>query len=58
MDEMKREVIGKMLVKHKFDVVAISGMKMKGKGERVFGSVLGRVSGVDGGRGRKGVGLF
>ena len=66
LNETKIEVMGKMFVRHKLDVLALSEMKMKGKGEggrgrgrereREFGSVLGRVSGVDGGRGREEVG--
>ena len=50
-DEMKRVVIGRMFVKRKLNVLAMSETKMKGKGERVFGPVLGRVFGVDGGKG-------
>ena len=57
-DEMKREVIGRMFVRHKFDVLAMSETKMKGKGEREFGPVLGRVSSVDGGSRRERVGLL
>ena len=40
------------------DVLALSATKMRGKGERKFGPVLGRVSGVMGGRCREGVGLL
>ena len=56
-DEIKREMIGKMFVSRKLDVLAMSETKMQGKGEREFGPVLGRVFDVDGGRGREGVGL-
>ena len=45
-------------MRRKLDVLALSETKMKGKGERVFGPMLGRVSGVNGGRGREGVGLL
>ena len=57
-DEMKREVIGRMFVRRKLDVLAVNETKMKGRGEREFGSVQGRVSGVTNGRGREGVGLL
>ena len=56
--EMKREVIGRMFERRKFDVLALSETKVKGKGECMFGSVTGRVSGVDGGRAREGVGII
>ena len=49
-DEMKREVIGSMFVRHRLDVLAMSETKMKGKGKREFGPELGRLSGADGGR--------
>ena len=57
-NEMKREMIGRMFVRRKLDVLALSETKMKGKGDSEFGPVLGRVSGVVGGRGREGVGLL
>ena len=57
-DEGKKELIGRMFVKRKLDVLALCETKMKGKGEREFGPVVGRVSGVDGGRGREGVGIL
>ena len=57
-DEVKRELIGRMFVRRKLDVLALSETKMKGEGEREFGPVKGRVSGVVGGRGREGVGLL
>ena len=44
-------------MRQKLDVLAMSETKMKGKGEREFGQVLGRVYGADGGMGREGVGL-
>ena len=37
---------------------ALSETKLKGKGEVMFGEVVGRVSGVEGGRTRKGVALL
>ena len=55
-DEMKREVIGRIFVRCKLDGLAMIETKLKSKGERKFGSALGRVSGVDGGRGGEGVG--
>ena len=57
-NEVKREMIGRMFVRRKMDVLALSETKMKGKGEREFGPVFGRVSGVNGGRAREGVGLL
>uniref|UniRef100_A0A8C8DHP6 ribonuclease H n=1 Tax=Oryzias sinensis TaxID=183150 RepID=A0A8C8DHP6_9TELE len=39
-------------------VLALSETKMKGKGECVFGSVSGRMSGVESGRAREGVALL
>ena len=57
-DEVKRESIGRMFVRRKLDVLAMNETKMKGRGERVFGPVIGRVSGVMDGRGREGVGII
>ena len=37
---------------------ALSGTKLKGKGEVTFGEVVGRVSGVAGGRAREGLALL
>ena len=56
--EDKRSEIGSMFVKRKMDVCALSETKMKGKGEVMFGNVVGRVSGVERGRGREGVALL
>ena len=42
-----------MFVKHKLNVLELSETKMKGKGEREFSPVLGKVSGVDVGRDRE-----
>ena len=58
VDEGKRVMIGKMFAERKLDVLALSETKMKGKGEREFGSVNGRVSGVVRGRAREGVALL
>ena len=57
-DVNKREEIGRMFVKRKMDVLALSETKMKGKGESEFGNVMGRVSGVMRGRGREGVAIL
>ena len=56
--EVKRSEIGSMFVRRKMDVCALSETKMKGKGEVMFGNVVGRVSGVERGRGREGVALL
>ena len=58
MLEDKREVIGRMFVEQKFDVLAVSETKVKGKGEHEFGCVSGRMSGVTRGRAREGVALI
>ena len=57
-NEDKREMIGRMFVKRKLDVLALSETKMRGKGEVEFGSVFGRRSGVIRGRAREGVALL
>lgn len=54
----KRSEIGSMFESRKMDVLALSETKVKGKGECVFGGVIGRVSGVEGGRAREGVGII
>ena len=48
----------RMFLRCKLDVLMLSDPRMKDKGERAFGPVLGKVSGVDVGRGRKEVGLL
>ena len=53
-NELKKGEIGKMFL----DVSALSETKLKGKGEVLFGEVVGRVSGVDGGRARELVALL
>ena len=57
-NEVKREMIGRMFVKRKLDVLALSETKMRGKGEVEFGSVYGRRSGISRGRAREGVALL
>ena len=56
--EDKRCEIGRMFERRKMDVLALSETKLKGKGEAKFGNVVGRISGVEGGRGREGVALL
>ena len=48
-NEVKKSEIGKMFLRQRFDVCALSETKLKGKGE-----VAGTVSGVAGGRAREG----
>ena len=56
--ESKRCEIGCMFDERKLDVLALCETKMKGKGEREFGEVIGRVSGVERGRAKEGVALL
>lgn len=56
--ENKRCEIGKMFSRRKIDVLALCETKMIGKGERQFGEVFGRVSGVERGRAREGVAML
>lgn len=56
--EGKRSEIGRMFLRRKLDVCALSETKMSGRGERMFGEVVCRVSGVMGGRAREGVGII
>ena len=49
-NEVKKGEIGKMLLRRRFDVFALSETKLKGKGEVIFGEVMGRA--------REGVALF
>ena len=53
-NELKKGEIGKMFLKLRFDVCALSETKLKGKGEVIFGELVGRVSGVA----REGVALL
>ena len=58
-NEAKKGEIGKMFLKRRrFVVCALSETKLKGKGEVMFGEVVGRVSGVAVGRAREGVALL
>ena len=43
-----------MFLRRKLDVHALSGIKLMGKGDIMFCEVVGRVSGVRGGRAREG----
>ena len=45
-NEAKKREIGKMFLRRRFDVCALSETKLKEKGEVMFGEVVGRVSGV------------
>ena len=56
-NEVKKGEIGKMFLRRRFDVYALSETKLKRKGEVMFGEVVGRVSAVAGGRAREGVAL-
>ena len=53
-NEAKKGMIGEMFLRRGFDVCALSETKLKGKGEVMFGEVVGRVSGVAVGKGRSG----
>ena len=57
-NEVKKGAISKMFLRPRFDVCALSETKLKGKGEVMFGEVVGRVSGVARGRARAGVALL
>ena len=56
--ETKRSEIGSVMLERKLEVLALSETKVKGKGERIFGSVVGRESGVVNGHAREGVALL
>ena len=56
--EVKKGEIGKMFLRLKFDVCALSETKLTGRGDVMFGEVVGRVTGVAGRRARKGVALL
>ena len=45
----KKDEISKMFLRRKLDVCALSEINLKGKGEVVFGEVVGGVFGVAGG---------
>ena len=55
VNEVKKGKIGKMCLRRRLDVCALSETMLKGKGEVRFGEMVGRVSGVAGGRVREGV---
>ena len=57
-NEAKKGEIGKMFLRRRFDVCALSETKLKGKGEVMFGEVVGTVSAVAVGRAREGVALL
>ena len=57
-NEAKKGEIGKMFLRRRLDVCALSETKLKGKGEVMFGEVVGPVSGVAVGRAREGVALL
>ena len=57
-NEAKKGEIGKMFLRRRFDVCALSDTELKGKGEVMFGEVVGRVSGVAVGRATEGVALL
>ena len=50
-NEVKKSEIGKMLLRRRLDVCALSETKLKGRGDVIFGEVVGRVSGEAGGKG-------
>ena len=58
MIEVKKGEISKMFLRGRFDVCVLSKTKLKGKGEAMYGEAVGRMSGVAGGRARKGVALL
>ena len=49
-NEVKKGEIGKMILRRMLDVCALTKTKLKGRVEVMFGEVVGRVSGVAGGR--------
>ena len=57
-DPAKRECVGRLFEERGLDVLVMSETKLRGKGERSFGKVVGRVSGVSGGSAREGVGII
>lgn len=54
----RREVIRRMIVEQKLDLLAMSERKFKGMGEYMFGCVNERMTGVLRRKGREGVGLL
>ena len=58
-DPAKRECVGRLFEERKLDVLVLSETKLKGTGEKNFGNVVGRVSGVNvNERAREGVGII
>ena len=57
-NEIKKGEIAKMFLRRRFDVCALRETKLKGKGGVMLGEVMGRVSGLAGGRAREGVSLL
>ena len=57
-NQAKKDEIGKMFLRRRFDVCALSETQLKGKGEVMFCEMVGRVSGVAVGRAREGVALL
>ena len=57
-NEVNKGEVGKMFLRRWLDVSAISETKFEGKGEVMFGEVVGRVSGVAGRRVREGVAML
>ncbi|KAK7069335.1 hypothetical protein SK128_009508 [Halocaridina rubra] len=51
VNESMREVLGSMFVERMMDILALIGTKIRGNGKLTFGSVVGRVSRVERGRG-------
>ena len=56
--KLKKGEIGKRFLRRRLALCALTETTLKGKGEVVFGEVVGRVSGVAGGRAREGVALL
>ena len=57
-NEVKKVEIGKIFLRRRFDVCSLSETKLKGKGEVMFGKVVGKISGVSVGIAREGVALL
>ena len=49
------QMCGRMFEERGVDVFVLSETKLRGTGERMFGNVVGRVSGVSSGSAREGV---
>ena len=57
-NEIKKGKIGKMFLRRRLDVCALSETKLNARGEVMFGEVVGRVSGLARGRESEGVVLL